>query len=367
MAADGTEMQQVGIGVIATAAIAKKNCRGITKTRNNVVVVAVGSRDLRKAQAFIEEMGMPHATAYGSYDDVLNDPKVHAVYIPLPTGLHLEWVRKAAAKGKHILVEKPIALTAEDTDHIASACAESGVQLMDGTMWMHNPRTKLMSDKIDKRLEPNGIGPLKAITSTFCFCGDAGFLANDIRTKKGLDQLGALGDVGWYCIRAALWAYTFEKPVSVSAHAGPLYNSEGVLLHVGATLVWADGRRANFQCGFDQALTQYLEVAGTQGTVRLDDFVVPYQEDKNAFLVTQRHGFGKMDTCVLTETEEHICNMEVPQETCMWETFADCVRSVQQGGKPVQYWSDIAVITQKVVCAIEQSAADGCKTVVLKW
>lgn len=59
--------------------------------------------------------------------------------------------------------------------------------------------------------------------------------------------------------------------------------------------------------------------------------------------------------------------MEVPQETCMWETFVDCIRNVQQGGKPMSHWPDLAVLTQKVVCAVEQSAADGCKTVLLKW
>ena len=72
-------------------------------------MVAVGSRNLEKAQAFIEETGSKSAKAYGSYEEVLEDPAVQGVYIPLPTSMHLEWVKKAAAKGKHILLEKPIA------------------------------------------------------------------------------------------------------------------------------------------------------------------------------------------------------------------------------------------------------------------
>ena len=72
-------------------------------------MVAVGSRTLDKAQAFIQETGAISAKAYGSYEEVLTDAAVHGVYIPLPTSLHLEWVKKAAAKGKHILLEKPIA------------------------------------------------------------------------------------------------------------------------------------------------------------------------------------------------------------------------------------------------------------------
>ncbi|KAL3139098.1 hypothetical protein ABBQ32_005892 [Trebouxia sp. C0010 RCD-2024] len=356
-----------GIGILGAAAIAKKNARAIAKCRNGAVVVAVGSRDLQKAKDFIQETSSDSAKPYGSYDEVLEDENVHGVYIPLPTSLHLEWVKKVAHKGKHILLEKPIALTPEVTDDILSICQKANVQLMDGTMWSHSDRARRMEEAIAARLEPSGMGPLKAVTCTFCFAGDAAFLANDIRVKKGLDGLGCLGDMGWYCVRASLWAYNFEKPVSVSAHAGPLFNSEGVLLHVGATIIWSDGRRANFQCGFDQALTQYLEIAGTHGTVRLDDFVVPYRPDKASFLVTNNHGFTEMDLSVKTETEERVVNLDVPQEVRMWEDFTDCSRHVLQGEHPNAHWPNIALLTQKVVCAVEQSALDGCKTVKIHW
>ncbi|DBB02453.1 hypothetical protein WJX82_006460 [Trebouxia sp. C0006] len=356
-----------GIGILGAASIAKKNARAIAKCRNGTVVVAVGSRTLDKAQAFIRETGASSAKAYGSYEEVLNDAAVHGVYIPLPTSLHLEWVKKAAAKGKHILLEKPIAITAEVTDEIISICEEANIQLMDGTMWSHSDRAERMQEAIAARLDPAGMGPLKAVTCTFCVAGDAEFLANDIRVKKGLDGLGCLGDMGWYCVRAALWAYGFEKPMSVSAHAGPLYNKEGVLLHVGATIIWSDGRRANFQCGFDQALTQYLEVAGTHGTVRLDDFVIPYRPDKASFLVTNNHGFTDLDLAVKTETEERVVSLDVPQEVRMWEDFADCSKAIKDGGKPEKHWPTIAMLTQKVVCAVEQSASDGCKTKKMQW
>ena len=98
-------------------------------------VVAVGSRDPAKAVALLEQWGiLGTATAYGSYDEVLADSRVDAVYIPLPAALHLPWVRKAAAAGKHILLEKPVAINEEDLDAILEACREAGVQLMDGTM-----------------------------------------------------------------------------------------------------------------------------------------------------------------------------------------------------------------------------------------
>ena len=180
------------------------------------VVTAVGSRTLEKAQAFIKETNSTSAKAYGSYEEVLDDANVHGVYIPLPTSLHLEWVKKAAYKGKHILLEKPIALvsaiyskmptvlcqfnaivclclafhchcyahdpaersqscmgaqTPAATDEILSICQNANVQLMDGTMWSHSDRVLRMEEAIAARLDPSGMGPLKAVTCTFCCAG----------------------------------------------------------------------------------------------------------------------------------------------------------------------------------------------------
>ena len=90
-------------------------------------VVAVGSRSLDKAKAFINDIGSDTAQPYGSYEEVLEDPAVHGVYLPLPTSLHLEWVKKAAAKGKHILLEKPIATVSIQSTYIA---ASSTAQLL---------------------------------------------------------------------------------------------------------------------------------------------------------------------------------------------------------------------------------------------
>lgn len=150
--------------------------------------------------------------------------------------------------------------------------------------------------------------------------------------KRDCDALGALGDLGWYCIRAILWAYDFQAPLSVTAHAGiagwkmgsgsrdklnykstkccwlfpagAVFNAEGVPLHIGATLVFPGGRRGHFECGFDRALTQYLEVAGTQGTVRLDDFAIPASEAQCCFIRTRNHRLAKGDCEDATERDE---------------------------------------------------------------
>ncbi|XP_057793242.1 uncharacterized oxidoreductase At4g09670-like [Salvia miltiorrhiza] len=124
--------------------IARKMSRAILLSGNSTIV-AVGSRSAAKAAAFADENGFPAAArAYGSYDAVLDDADVDAVYIPLPTSLHRHWAVAAAWKGKHVLLEKPVALCTAELDEILATCESSGVQYMDATMWMHHPRTAKM-------------------------------------------------------------------------------------------------------------------------------------------------------------------------------------------------------------------------------
>ncbi|KAK2996179.1 hypothetical protein RJ639_029417, partial [Escallonia herrerae] len=108
---------------------------------------AVGSRSADKASSFASANGFPPgARAYGSYDAVLDDPDVDAVYVPLPTSLHVKWAVLAAQKKKHLLLEKPVALNSAELDLILEACESNGVQFMDSTMWMHHPRTAKMRE-----------------------------------------------------------------------------------------------------------------------------------------------------------------------------------------------------------------------------
>jgi predicted dehydrogenase len=154
-------------------------------------VVVVGSRSKAKAETFIQEVGLKHAEAVEGYDAVLDFPGVEAAYIPLPTTLHVEWVRKAAAKGLHIVLEKPISITDEDTAAIVKAVRDAGVALFDGTMWSHHPRTALMRSALEE------IGGAQDVSSTAVFKGTEDFFKNDVRVKKDADALGCLGDCGW--------------------------------------------------------------------------------------------------------------------------------------------------------------------------
>ncbi|CAI5975096.1 unnamed protein product, partial [Closterium sp. NIES-65] len=159
-----------------------------------VIPYAIGSRSYERAAQFAKEVGMADdAAIYGSYADVIADPLVDAVYIPLPTGLHVEWVVKAANHGKHILLEKPVSLNVDDLNTMIAAVDSAGVQIMDGTMWMHNPRAAEMKAAMQDR---ESFGQLMRVTSNFFFPASEEFMKRDIRLKKDLDGLGCLGDIG---------------------------------------------------------------------------------------------------------------------------------------------------------------------------
>lgn len=155
-----TENPIIRFGILGCADIARKLSRAITLAPN-ATLYAVGSRSIEKAKAFASANNFPQdAKIYGSYDAVLDDPYVDAVYIPLPTSLHLRWAVLAAQKKKHILLEKPVGLNVAEFDKILEACETNGVQIMDGTMWMHHPRTAAIKEFLS---DANLFGQLKSV------------------------------------------------------------------------------------------------------------------------------------------------------------------------------------------------------------
>lgn len=138
----------VRFGILGCANISIKLCKALSKAPN-AKLHAIGSRSLEKATAFAAEHGLPEAVrVYGSYEGVLEDEEVDAVYIPLPTGLHVTWAVRAAERRTHVLLEKPVAMNVAELDRILEACEAHGVQFMDGTMWVHHPRTAKMKEAL---------------------------------------------------------------------------------------------------------------------------------------------------------------------------------------------------------------------------
>lgn len=159
----------INLGILGCAGIAKKLSRAINLIPD-ATLAAISSRSSEKATHFAAANNFPlTAKVLNSYDAVLNDPDIDAVYIPLPTSLHLKYAVLAAQKKKHVLLEKPVAMNVGELDTILEACEDNGLQFMDGTMWMHHPRTSVMREFLS---DSQQFGELKSvcIIISACFC-----------------------------------------------------------------------------------------------------------------------------------------------------------------------------------------------------
>src|SRR6516225_6781439 len=168
-------------GILGTARIARKNWKAIRHAGNSALV-AVASRDPERARQFIEECQAdvpltPRPAACGSYQELLDRDDIDAVYLPLPTGVRNDWVIRAARAGKHVLCEKPCAVSSAVLRAMLDACRETGVQFMDGVMFMHSQRLPLLRQTLDDR---RSIGSIRRITSQFSFLPAEDFLATNI-------------------------------------------------------------------------------------------------------------------------------------------------------------------------------------------
>ena len=258
-------------GVLGTGRIAGKLAAAMARTPT-VEAVRVGSRDAARAAAFAALYDIP--AAHGRYEEVLADPAVDAVYLALPPHLHLKWGRAAAAAGKAVLCEKPLAPAADDADALADACAKTndgaGVALIDGTQWTRTPR----ADAFRTALNDGSLGDLHRVTAAFSFHA-AGWGDTEHRLDPHRGG-GVLLDLGWYCVHAALWAFGAD-PVRVSAHLVHEPNDAGDAVDVAAscTLAFPGGRTAGFDVSYRTAWRNWIEFAGSAGSLVCDDFTSP--------------------------------------------------------------------------------------------
>ncbi|KAK9270736.1 hypothetical protein L1049_026319 [Liquidambar formosana] len=357
--------KSIRFGILGCAEIARKVSRAIILSPNSTLY-AVGSRSIDKASRFASANGFPpSAKIYGSYEAVLDDPDVDAVYVPLPTSLHVRWAILAAEKKKHVLLEKPVALNVAQFDLIVEACESNGVQFMDGTMWMHHPRTAKMREFLSDKQR---FGQLKSMHTCFTFSADPDFLKNDIRVKPDLDALGALGDAGWYCVRSILWAADYELPKTVTALREPVLNEVGVILSCGSSLHWEDGKVATFQCSFLSNLTMDITAIGTKGALHLHDFVIPFQEKEASFSAASESWFKELLTGWVPIPSEHTVMTDLPQEALMVREFASLVRSIKENGsKPEKKWPTLSRKTQLVLDAVKASIDRGFEAVEVQY
>jgi len=324
-------------GVISTSNIGHVAVNPAIQASRNGELLAVASRNDKTAKEFAEKMNIP--TYYSSYEELLNDDGIDAVYNPLPNSLHKEWTIKAAEKGKHILCEKPLALNATECFEMEAATQANGVKLMEAFMYRFHPQT----EKVLELMENGVLGDIKMIRSAFTFR-----LTNpeNIRLRQDLGG-GALMDVGCYCINISRTLVGIE-PIEVQAFAH--FGSSGVDEQMVATLHFPNGVLAQFDCSLTMERRETYEVAGTDAYLRVPAAFLPGTKDTTFY---EHRGRGEVIEHTLKGADEY---------QLMVEHFADCVIT----NKTPRYSAKEAALNMRIIEALYQSARNNGKVVELE-
>ncbi len=255
-AARGSSVTPVSWGILSTARINEKFLAGAALSEA-VRVRAVASRDADRAHRYATDHGIERA--YGSYQELLDDPELEAVYISLPNSGHLEWTERALRAGKHVLCEKPLGRRPAEVAAAFDVAAQEGRLLMEAFMYRHHPQTAILA-----RLVADGaVGRLRLIRAAFSFpLSDS----TNVRLQAGLDG-GALMDVGCYCVSAA--RLLAGEPDAVAGEQ--VTGGDGVDVLFAGTLRCADEVIAYFDAGMLAAPRSALEVVGSEGVLMLND------------------------------------------------------------------------------------------------
>jgi predicted dehydrogenase len=248
--------ERVRYGVLSTAQIARNAHIPAAKKADNAEIVAISSRDKDRAVHWADELEIP--TAYGSYDALLSDPDIDAVINPLPNSMHCEWTIKAFEAGKHVLCEKPLAVTVAETKRMIAAADANGVLLMEGFTPHFTPIPGFLRDAI----AAGEIGEIKIVRSELLYTIQD--WENDSRVQENLAG-GALLDAGCYCVNM-IRTVMGEEPLQVSAfaHVRP---SLGVDTTFAGLLHFPDERVATMATGMEEPFRFTLEVVGTEGSL----------------------------------------------------------------------------------------------------
>jgi len=329
-------MRKVRWGILSTANIGRKRVVPAMQLASNGVVTAVASRDQSKAQAFADELGIPKA--YGSYEELIADPDIDAIYNPLPNSLHHEWSVKCAEAGKPTLCEKPLASNAGEAQAIVDAFASRGVLFAEAFMWRFHPQ----SVRVKALIDSGAIGTLRMLTAAFSFS-----ISNedDIRLSHELAG-GSLMDVGCYCINA-MRLMTGEEPHSVRA-----FGRIGARSQVDETLTgileFPGGALGHFDCSLRAQHRHMIEIRGTEGRIAVDESFVMPPDRATTIRMWQSAGGG---TDVYTEITVPPAN----SYTIMAEDFADALLN----NRPPRYAPQDAVSNMKVIDALLASLPQG--------
>jgi len=311
-------------GVLGCADFALRRAIPAMLEAPSVELVAIASRTRDKAERFRNEFNLPRA--YDAYEELLRDPQIQAVYIPLPHSMHAEWAVKAAEAGKHSLCEKPFACTAEEAQQAALAASRCGVHTAEAFMW----RLHAQHERARAIVESGAIGPVRLLRMGFSIVIERG---SNIRLIPELGG-GCLLDLGCYVVSAARFYFGTEPTL---AYARADFDPEfKVDTKVCVMLEFPDGR-AIMDCSFDLPQRRQLEIYGEKGSIT---FAQPWQPDPEATI------------CVNDKPEKFARQNHY---VTMFEHFSHCFAT----GTEPRYGSEDAVQQMRVLDAIRRSIDTG--------
>jgi predicted dehydrogenase len=278
-------------GLLSTARINRALITPLRASKRNKLV-AVASRSQESADAYAKEKKIPHA--YGSYEALFADPEIDVVYNSLPNRLHAEWTIKAVEAGKHVLCEKPLALSAEEVDAIQAAARKHGRVVMEAFMYRHHPQTL----KVQEIVKSGSLGTVKLIHGSFSFLLDR---EGDVRLKPELGG-GSIWDLGCYPIsyaRSVLGQNPFE--VFGQQVTGPTGVDETFV----GQMRFAKDILMQFDSSFVIPFHAFMEIVGSEATLNIPE---PFKPNENEKIYLSRN--GKTETIKIKGQELYIGEVE---------------------------------------------------------
>jgi predicted dehydrogenase len=317
-------------GVLSTANIGRSVVVPAIQSSANGEVAAVASRDAERAFGYATRFNIPNS--YGSYEALLRDPDIEAVYIPLPNSLHAPWVLQAIAAGKHVLCEKPLGLSEAECLEMADAADRRGVRLMEAFMYRFHPQISAALTLLDN----GAVGELHHMHAAFTFRLTR---QDNIRLQPELGG-GSLMDVGCYCVNI-FRTFAAEEPEEVQAWAR--WHPGGVDEAMAGTLRFPGGVTAQFDCSLSMARRETFLAAGTEGSMELPRAFLPGTASTTIEL---RRGYNDVEQRTIAGVDEY---------RLMAEHFADCVLTHTT---PL-FDAREAALTLRVIEALYRSAGEG--------
>ncbi len=326
-------MRKIKWGVLGTAYIFERDTARGMALAENCELVAIAGRTMEKAKAFQEKYGFQRA--YGSYEALLDDPEIEAVYIPLPNTLHHMWTMRALKKGKHVLCEKPLVPTEKEAEELFRTAKENGVYLMEAFAYQHSPLVQAVQEEIAR----GTIGDIRYMEAALI---TSDYDMSNIRMRR--ETLGGCTyDLGVYAI-SLIQRMMGKEPVNVQAIA--TFNEEHIDTYTTGIFTYDDGAKANFACGMvlaterNSALDRF-QIHGTKGAIIAEQF---------AFNMP-----GTLSYRVKTfDGIDEVRYVEVPNNYCLEvEQLGRCITEGQQPAVSAEFSTQLARTIDRVLQAID--------------